>query len=759
MDRFFSHLKQPFTSVWLSVGFVVGCIITVYYYQTLVFTVFALSLLIASAYFKPFYRVLLGFICGILCVWGHFSSFYAISSLALDENKPHLSNITIVEVISQRDNYYLKVQLNEIDNQPLSNIKPPFALLTLKNDQRLKVGDHVTTWLELEKYRSQKNYDVFDKERYAFSERLFFKGKQVGSIIEISNNHEFELIEKYRNFIKLTYQHNSLNWLFYPLMTGDRSAMSFSQKQELQQFGISHLLAISGLHIGLMFSIGFFITRYLTSLFIFVVKPTTQQINLSLIYSLGGFVLAFSYVYLSGFIVSATRALIMLGCYLVIYYFAKQALRWRFILFALVCVLLIDPFSLLNPGLYFSFTAVAIIFWVFSVITVTSSGFLAIIKTLIILQLALFIGLLPLSLYYFNGVSVIGLVVNLVAIPLLGLIIMPCLVMFSAISVFFDISGLISVFDSLLQHIYQLLLLIPVDFRWFDTTNFSQQWLISSYITAIIVCFLPWRLLACIPLLLVVLDHYLLTKPRWQLNVFDVGHGTMVLVSNRGKGFIYDLGPIYFNTFTRVNSTLIPYLKRNGIEAEVALISHMDKDHAGGLIHWLEQGYQHTFKLLQPNGPEQVCRAGEYSFYDLTITVSEPAQHLITDNDNSCVVRISDGRFSVLLPGDISATREAQLIQQQGVLKSTVLLSPHHGSNTSSSDAFIAAVAPEIVIHSTAYKGQWQFPRTEVIARYATQHALQYTTANKGQVKIEFYPHHYTVNLAREDESYWFLKD
>ncbi len=679
--------------------------------------------------------------------------------MPLDENKPYLSNITIVEIISKRDHYYLKVQLNEIGNHPLSNIKPPFALLTLKNEQLLKVGDHVTAWLELEKYRSQKNYDVFDKERYAFSERLFFKGKQVGHIIEIAKNHEFDLITNYRNFIKHTYQHNSLNWLYYSLMTGDRSVMSFSQKQELQQFGISHLLAISGLHIGLMFSIGFFITRYLTSLFIFVVKPTTQQINLSLIYSLGGFALAFSYVYLSGFIVSATRALIMLGCYLVIYYIAKQALRWRFILFALVCVLLIDPFSLLNPGLYFSFTAVAIIFWVFSVITVTSSDFLAIIKTLIILQCALFIGLLPLSLYYFNGVSVIGLAVNLVAIPLLGFIIMPCLVLFSVISVFFDISGLISVFDSLLQHIYQLLLLIPVDFRWFDTTNFSQQWLVSSYMTAMVVCFLPWRLLTCIPLLLVVLDHYLLTKPRWQLNVFDVGHGTMVLVSNRDKGFIYDLGPIYFNTFTRVNSTLIPYLKRNGIEAEVALISHMDKDHAGGLIHWLEQGYQHTFRLLQPNGPEQVCRAGEYRFYDLTIIVSEPAQHLITDNDNSCVVRISDGRFSVLLPGDISTKREEQLIKQQSVLKSTVLLSPHHGSNTSSTDTFIRAVAPEVVIHSTAYKGQWQFPRTEVLARYATQHALQYTTAEKGQVKIEFYQHHYTVNLAREDESYWFLKD
>ncbi|MFU2508986.1 DNA internalization-related competence protein ComEC/Rec2 [Pseudoalteromonas sp. ASV78] len=759
MDRFFSHLKQPFTSVWLSVGFVVGCIVTVFYYQTLVFTVFALSLLVASAYFKPFYSVLLGFICGICCVWGHFSNFYTISPLVLHENQPYHSHITVVEIISQRDHYYLKVQLNKINQQTQSIIKPPFALITLKSEQLLEVGDDITTWLQLAKYRSQKNYAVFDKERYAFSERVFFKGKQIGNYIEISKSTSTDLIKSYRQFIKNTYQSSTLNWLYYPLLTGDRSVMSFAQKEQLQQFGISHLLAISGLHIGLMFSIGFFITRSVISCLNFMVKPLGQQLNLSLIYSFGGFLLAFSYVYLSGFIVSATRALIMLGCYLLIYYYAKQALRWRSILFALVCVLLIDPFSLLNPGLYFSFTAVVIIFWVFSVISISTVGLVAIIKTLVILQIALFIGLLPLSLYYFNGISVIGLVVNLVVIPILGFIIMPSLVLFSVLSLGVDISGLIGVFDYLLQHAYQSLLLLPVDYRWLDTSQFSLQWLISSYLAVLIVCFLPWRLMACLPIAVTFFDQYLQPKPRWQFDVFDVGHGTMVLVSNQGKGFIYDLGPVYFNTFTRINSTLVPYLTSMGIEVEVTLVSHTDKDHIGGLTDWLQHGYQHTFRLLQPNGPEHGCKAGEYRFYDLTITVIEPAEHLKSDNDNSCVVHISDGQFSVLLPGDISTKRESQLIAQQSLLKSTVLLSPHHGSNTSSSELFISAVAPELVIHSTAYKGQWQLPHRHVVARYADHNVMQYSTAAHGQIKVAFYSHQYTINRARDDESYWFLKD
>ena len=677
----------------------------------------------------------------------------------MHENQPHYSHVTIVEVISQREHYYLKVQLNKINQQGQSFFKPPLALITVNSNQLLGSGDEIKVWLYLTKYRSQKNYAVFDKERYAFSERILYKGKQVGSYIELSKANTTSVINSYRQFINQTYQHSSLNWLYYPLLTGDRSIMSYEQKLQLQQFGISHLLAISGLHIGLMFSIGFFITRALITGVNCVIKPLGQQLNLSLIYSFGGFMLAFSYVYLSGFIVSATRALIMLACYLVIYYFAKQALRWRSILFALVCVLLIDPFSLLNPGLYFSFTAVVIIFWVFSVISLPKAAVMSFIKTLVILQVALFIGLLPLSLYYFNGISVVGLVVNLVAIPMLGFFIMPSLVVLSVLSLLFDVSLLIAVFDYLLQHAYQSLLLVPDELRWLDTTKFNVQWLISSYLAIFIMCCSPWRVMASLPIALSLLDQYLQPKPLWQLDVFDVGHGTMVMISRQGKGFIYDLGPVYFNTFTRINSTLVPYITSKGVDVELSLVSHMDKDHVGGLTDWLQHGYRHTFRILQPNGPEQSCKAGRYDFYGLTLTLSQPAEGLKTDNDNSCVVHVSDGHFSVLLPGDISAKRESQLITQQSVLKSTVLLSPHHGSNTSSSDVFINAVAPELVIHSTAYKGQWQLPHPRVIARFADHNVMQYSTAVHGQVNIAFYAHDYTINLARVDESYWFLKD
>ncbi|MFY8328445.1 DNA internalization-related competence protein ComEC/Rec2 [Pseudoalteromonas sp. ZZD1] len=740
--------------MWLSIGFVIGCVTTVFYYQTLVFTLFTLSLVIGSVYFKPFLSVLLGFICGILCVWVHFLCFYTISYPDTDENQSKLVTFDVVEIISKRDNYYLKAKLH--NPQSILSFKAPHALVSLKADTNISIGDRVTTRLKLTKFRSQKNFNGFDRERYAFSQRLFFKAKQTSASLQIIKSYKLSSITAYRDFINSTYQNTQMNWLYYALLTGDRGLMSYDQKQTLQQFGLSHLLAISGLHISLMFGIGYFITKHIVRLFIRVIN---QTVNLSLIYSVGGFSLAFCYVYLSDFLVSATRALIMLGCYLLVYFYSKQALKWQSLLYALVLTLAIDPFSLLNPGLYFSFCAVAIIFLILNRLSSFRGGFIALLKNLTVIQCALFIGLLPLSLYFFNGVSLIGLVVNLIAIPLLSFVIMPSLVMLSSLSIFISIEPVIQTLDPLLTLCFNALLYIPSDYRWLGSHSLSLVLVQALYLTGIMFYMLPTkRLLALIPVCIALVDTLLQTKPDWQLNVFDVGHGTMVLISKNNKGFVYDLGPIYFNQYTRVNSTLLPHIQNNAITVEHSVVSHMDKDHAGGLRPWLAQGYLATFNLLQPNGPEQVCLAKQFMFQGLVFTVSKNLGSFTSNNDNSCVIHISDGAFSVLLPGDITMQREHELIKQNEQLKSTILLSPHHGSKTSSSDEFIAAVSPDVVLHSTSYKGQWGLPHEEVVKRYLKKHVQQYSTAEHGQISIKFYQNEYKIEYARA-QSYWFLKD
>jgi len=128
-------------------------------------------------------------------------------------------------------------------------------------------------------------------------------------------------------------------------------------------------------------------------------------------------------------------------------------------------------------------------------------------------------------------------------------------------------------------------------------------------------------------------------------------------------------------------------------------------------------------------------------------------------NDNSCVVKISSANHSVLLTGDISKARESKLIKKGDDLQSTVLLSPHHGSDSSSSVEFIKAVNPTFVIHSSAYQGQWQFPNKAVVKRYSEIHAKQYSTGDVGQIRVDFYAKHLELTTARGAESYWFIKD
>ncbi|GAA62005.1 competence protein ComEC [Pseudoalteromonas sp. BSi20652] len=585
--------------------------------------------------------------------------------------------------------------------------------------------------------------------------RYFLKEKFLNKQLTITHKKEPSRVYGYRQYIQNTYDNTKLQWLYYALLTGDKSLMSFDNKQLMQSLGLSHLLAISGLHIGLIFGFGYISTRFLFKRVSYVGEQTS---NLSIIYSLVGFVTAFIYVYLSDFLVSATRALVMLGCYLLLYFLAKQPLRWRSILFALVVVLIINPFNVLNPGLYFSFLAVAIIFLVVNYIPVLNTLFVNKIFVLIIIQLALFIGLMPLSLYFFNGISLAGLLLNLIAIPLLSFIVMPMLILITLASSVFDMSVLIWILDNILGYLFNLLVLIPEYLSWISAEKIDSSLVIFLYITVLIFYLLPYRWIAFIPLSTLFINYLLTEKPQWQLHVFDVGHGLMILVEKDKYALIYDFGPSYFNRFSRTRSILLPYIKANNLIVKTAILSHDDNDHAGGLQHFIDAGFGEALLQFHPKNTHNVCEVIDIDFAGLKVE-SFSTKGFGNENDDSCVVRVSDNTHSVLLTGDISKAREASLLADNKSLKSTVMLSPHHGSDTSSSVNFINNVAPQVVIHSSAYKGQWEFPKPLVVERYNQINAQQFTTGVEGQISIKFYANNLAIETARGQESYWFIKD
>lgn len=714
------------------------------------------AVLLAGAYFKPFLTLLSGFICAILVVIFHYIIFYSISDCQIDYQQSRLVRFQVVETYSEQSPYYIKASLKNIESCSTGMLTAPNAMLSITSDKPVTRGDELIAELKLKPYRSVKNFYSFDRERQALLERVFYKGRSVGEISYLNHHRYNSLRVSYRTYIEKVTASTQLQWLYYALLTGDKSKISYEDRKHLRELGLSHLLAISGLHIGLIFAVGFYTSKWLLRMSHLRVS---QSIQLNKLFVFVGFSCSFVYVYLSDFIVSASRALLMLGCYLVIYNLGKNPVRWRSILYALSVVLFIDPFALLNPGLYFSFLAVTIIFLLTKNTVNLSLGFLKRFAQLLQVQCALFVGLLPLSLYYFSGTSVIGLLINLIAVPLVGLLLLPLLIFYSLVSSLLDISGLLSLVDSALYYGYQLLLSIPNDWRWFSLNEFSFSLLIISYITILLLYFSPNKYVCLIPVCIYAVDSELQPEAKFQLDVFDVGHGLMVMVSHKNKAIIYDLGPQYFGRYDYVHRVLLNNINKQQLSVIATIISHLDNDHSGGLTSWQMAGFKDTLAIFHPQGLGNKCKTTTLKLDELNIRSFTAKVENASRNDQSCLLKVTGFNYSVLLTGDISAAAETKLVEAGKDLRATILISPHHGSNTSSSYKFIGAVNPEVVIHSSAFQGQWRFPHPEVVNRYNQHHIQQLSTAEYGHVRIKFYEEKYRLEFAREQESYWFEQD
>lgn len=714
------------------------------------------AVLLAGAYFKPFLTLLSGFICAILVVIFHYFIFYSISDCQIDYQQSRLVLFEVVETYSEQSPYYIKASLKNIESCSTGMRPAPNAMLSITSDKPVTSGDKLSAELKLKPYRSVKNFYSFDRERQALLERVFYKGRSVGEISYLNHHRYDSLRVSYHTYIEKVTANTQLQWLYYALLTGDKSKISYEDRKHLRELGLSHLLAISGLHIGLIFAVGFYSSKWLLRVSHLRVR---QSIQLNKLFVFVGFCCSFIYVYLSDFIVSASRALLMLGCYLVIYNLGKNPVRWRSILYALSVVLFIDPFALLNPGLYFSFLAVTIIFLLTKNTVHLSHGFLKRFAQLLQVQCALFVGLLPLSLYYFSGTSVIGLLINLIAVPLVGLLLLPLLLFYSLVSSLLDISGLLSLVDSALYYGYQLLLSIPNGWRWFSLNEFSFSLLIISYISLLLLYFSPNKYVCLIPVCIYVVDSELQPEAKFQLDVFDVGHGLMVMVSHKNKAIIYDLGPQYFGRYDYVRRVLLNNIIKQQLSVIATIISHLDNDHSGGLTSWQMAGFQDTLAIFHPQGLGNKCKTTTLKLDELNIRSFTAKVENASRNDQSCLLKVTGFNYSVLLTGDISAAAETKLVEAGKDLRATILISPHHGSNTSSSYKFIGAVNPEVVIHSSAYQGQWRFPHPEVVNRYNQHHIQQLSTAEYGHIRIKFYEDKYRLEFAREQESYWFEQD
>jgi len=229
--------------------------------------------------------------------------------------------------------------------------------------------------------------------------------------------------------------------------------------------------------------------------------------------------------------------------------------------------------------------------------------------------------------------------------------------------------------------------------------------------------------------------------------LLDVGQGLAAVLRTRHHTLVFDTGPRFSDSFDTGDSVVLPYLRSQGITfLDTLLVSHGDNDHSGGassilsgipvaeLLSSVPQRFTHLATR---------CRAGQRWRWD---GVEFSILHPDTDttwhgNNGSCVLRVQIGAYAVLLPADIEAEAERHLLTAQSDrLKATILVAPHHGSRTSSTRAFIAAVAPEQVLFPVGYRNRYGFPRPDVAKRYAERGAQRLDSAVEGAIEYRIDP-------------------
>jgi competence protein ComEC len=332
----------------------------------------------------------------------------------------------------------------------------------------------------------------------------------------------------------------------------------------------------------------------------------------------------------------------------------------------------------------------------------------------------------------FQQVSLVGLLANLLAVPWVTLVVTPVALLGVLWPPLWSLSAL--ALEGLMA------LLTPLShWPWAVLERPAAPWWCAAAglfggLLLIMRWPLPLRLLG-LPLMLPVL-FWQNPKPEhgsFELLAFDVGQGTAVLVRTAGHSLLYDAGPRYGPDSNAGARVLVPALRALGVRPDLLLLSHSDTDHIGGaaaVLAWLpglplmsSLAFDHP--LLRSVTHHQPCRAGQRWQWDgvdfeLLHPSAEFASGARKPNELSCVLRVAaaQGQGAAVLAGDLEARQEAELALQSQ-LRADVLLAPHHGSRTSSSDALLDAVQPRWALVQAGYRNRFGHPAPEVMARYA----------------------------------------
>ncbi|WP_439235993.1 DNA internalization-related competence protein ComEC/Rec2 [Lonepinella koalarum] len=716
----------------------------------------------------------------ILLVCVGYAHYFALSALQQAQITPQKvqTMFRIVEIQHQGDYQSLVIETE----QPKRRIYTSW-----KVDQVPRLGEIWQGELQLRPLSSRLNIGGFDRQTWYFAKDIQAWGT-VKSAVKISQ--DFSWREQRLAHSLVQTQGLTQQGLLLALGFGERAWLHPEIWQRYQQTNTAHLIAISGLHIGLAMALGFWLVRVIQ--YFLPTRKITPILPLC-----GGVILALLYAQLAGFAIPTLRAILAILIVILLRFYRAYCTAWQLYVRVVALLLLCDPLMILSTSFWLSIGAVAcLILWyqLFPLHLMRWRGLplspkVRWIFALFHLQLGLFCLFTPIQLAFFHGFSLQGFVANLLIVPLYSFLLVPIvlLAVFShggfyswQIANFLadKITDLLSLFQhswlnlSYLQSLYLNILLafilwVALYKIYGPTQNIANYQRRPPYfslksdrsLSPILYNRMQQGLilfiLACTTLLC---GHYFY-RSDWQVETLDVGQGLATLIVKDQHGILYDTGASWQGG-SMVELEIIPYLQRQGIKLDYVIVSHDDNDHAGGASAIIKMFPDAVF--ISPSyknygeNHRGFCKKGEqWEWQGIKISALSPDTLVQrAENRDSCILLMQQAQHTVLLTGDADIATEQRILST--LSKVEVLQVGHHGSKTSTGINFINKIKPDIALISSGRWNPWHFPNQGVIERLRQAKSAVYNTAVAGQISVRFYADNTAIVTARNELSPWY---
>lgn len=682
----------------------------------------------------------------------------SIGYVSILENKyskisdmPIKEMVTIISDIQEKE--YKKVCTAKI----VRNNKKILINIKMSQDiPSMKYGDSLYIEGEFKQPEEARNYKGYNYKQYLKTKKIIGTVElEKAKILKSSNGSFIHNIQKYIKDTRNGTLTDEEGNLLLAILLGDKDKLSEDIQESFKTSNLSHMLAVSGAHVS------------------YIILGLTYVLQNSIIGKKNGkivcifFLLVFMAI--TNFTPSVTRACIMAVLTLFSGIIYRKSDVYTNISVAALITLIFNPYSLLDLGFQLSYGGtIGIIIFIKRIQEKKSnSKVINYIKQMALVSIYANIIIIPIMMYHFNTVSFTFIISNIMASPILGIIVITGFLFIIASITVKPLTRLIAIFIkpilSILIKISQICSKLPFSNILVVTPYMFN---VISYYAIILYCIKSkknnkCKIIICLLIVLILINFIIYIFPQ-KLRIFfiDVGQGdsTLIITPDKKTVLIDGGGSDSFDVGEKV---LLPYLlDRRILKIDYVLISHFDTDHCGGILTIMEkvkvkniiiseqaehsENYERFKKLMIHKKIRLIevkkgdkIKIGRYSEFKILF----PTSRLLSENplnNNSIVAQFNYNNFKMLFTGDIEKLAEQQILKtEKAEIRADILKVAHHGSKTSSIPEFIKAVRPKIALIGVGKNNTFGHPNQQTIKNLENIKCRIYRTDLQGEIIIK----------------------